>query len=609
MANKPIDRKQVEQLALEGATDADIARDLGYGLKRLVAHCSGLMRRARARRRNKIHRWIWESAEKGTVSVQLWLAREVLSNASNAPEKPSPPAVTPEQMNRMLTDNAILQSTCERDESRAAPAPAPAPARGGDPSGFAYEASGGRWVCPNHLRLLNRKLLDVARGSTPRLLIAMPPRHGKSEFASKYFPAWYLGAFPDRHVILASYQAEFAASWGRKVRDVLAEHGPTVFGHAVRRDVASAEHWELAGSGGGMDTAGVGGALTGKGADLLIIDDPVKNADEANSPTFRDRAWDWYVSTAYTRLQPGGTIVLIQTRWHEDDLAGRVLADARAGGEPWEVVELPALAEADDPLGRKPGEALWPERYSVESLARIERTLGPSWFAALYQQRPAPAAGNRFKRRWFRYWSPEDGGHLYRLHGLTEQVIPARACRRFGTLDLAVSTRTSADYTVLAAWAVTPQADLVLLDLVRERFEEPDLVRQAAAFARRHLLDYVVIEANGMQLGIVQTLRRPPYNLTVKAIHSDHDKLSRAITAIIRCDSGQLFFPERAAWLADFEAELLNFPVAAHDDQVDALSLAALDVFLFGHPAPPTLPQIDPERDRPRIDHPIFGGF
>lgn len=450
------------------------------------------------------------------------------------------------------------------------------------PAGFAHRVSGGRWECPKHLALLNRKLAQVAAGRIRRLMIAMPPRHGKSQFASQYFPAWYLGTFPDHRVILVGYEASFAASWGRKARDILREHGPSQFGVSVRRDAASAESWLIAGRYGGMDTAGVGGPLTGKGANLLIIDDPIKNAEDANSPTLREKAWDWYTSTAYTRLEPGGAIILIQTRWHEDDLAGRVLANARCGGEPWEVLELPALAVEDDILGRPRGEALWPNRYSVAALERTKATLGSYWFAALYQQRPAPAEGNRFKRYWFRYWSAEGQGSLYRLRGVPDRIVRARDCRRFGTVDLAVSTRTSADYTVLAAWAVTPDGDLLLIDLIRERFEEPDLIRQAVALRARHDLDYLAVEANGVQLGIVQTMRRSPHKLAVRGIVNDRDKLSRASTAIIRCEAGQIFFPERAPWLDTYESELLGFPSGAHDDQVDATSLAAHDVAWFG---------------------------
>jgi hypothetical protein len=240
----------------------------------------------------------------------------------------------------------------------------------------------------------------VAIGSVKRLLITMPPRHGKSEFASKYFPAWYLGTFPDRRVILTSYEADFAMTWGRKVRDLLHEFGPAVFGVSVRSDSTAANRWGIEDNTGGMDTAGVGGPITGKGAHLLIIDDPVKNAEEAASETMRNKAWDWYVSTAYTRLEPAGAVILIQTRWHSDDLAGRILAHAAETGERWDVVNLPAMAEEGDVLGRESGEPLWPERFDLDALERIRATLGGYYFAALYQQRPGPPDGAMFKTAW-----------------------------------------------------------------------------------------------------------------------------------------------------------------------------------------------------------------
>jgi hypothetical protein len=205
---------------------------------------------------------------------------------------------------------------------------------------------------------------------------------------SQYFPAWYLGVFPDRRIILASYEADFAASWGRKARDILEEYGPSLFGVGVRRGSSAANRWDLEGKTGGMETAGIGGPITGKGANLLIIDDPVKNPAEALSPLYRQKAWDWYASAAYTRLEPDAAIVVIQTRWHPEDLAGRIVAQASKGGEPFEILNLPALAEQGDILGRQPGEALWPERFPAERLAEIRQTQGERWFVSLYQQRP-----------------------------------------------------------------------------------------------------------------------------------------------------------------------------------------------------------------------------
>lgn len=258
-----------------------------------------------------------------------------------------------------------------------------------------------------HLEMLNRKLVDVAEGRTRRLIVTMAPRHGKSECISKYFPAWYIGRFPERRVILTSYEADFAANWGRKVRDLLDEFGPEYFGVRVRRDSSAANRWDLEGHAGGMVTAGVGGPITGRGADIFICDDPIKNAEEAASEAIRERNKDWWRSTAYTRLEPGGSAVIVCTRWHHDDLAGWLIAGGAGDGDgaasAWEVLNLPALAEDDDPLGREPGEALWPERYDRAALDEIRRSanVGEYFFAAMYQGRPVPKSGGMFKTSWF----------------------------------------------------------------------------------------------------------------------------------------------------------------------------------------------------------------
>lgn len=228
------------------------------------------------------------------------------------------------------------------------PAPPLLGSRPSSPAEFAVLASGGRWQLAPHLALLNRFLLDLAGGAVTRLLVTMPPRHGKSMFTSQYFPAWYLGTFPDDRVILASYEADFAAEWGGKVRDLMGEYGPSLFGLDVNPATTASARWDLKGHLGGMKTAGVGGPITGKGADLLVIDDPIKNSEEAGSEVRRGAIWDWYRSTARTRLEPGGRVLLIQTRWHCDDLAGRILESAAESGEPWVVLKVPALSDGPD---------------------------------------------------------------------------------------------------------------------------------------------------------------------------------------------------------------------------------------------------------------------
>ena len=443
--------------------------------------------------------------------------------------------------------------------------------------------SRGQWKTARHLDLLNDALVDVALGKTPRLLITMPPRHGKSLLTSQYFPAWYLGNYPARRVILASYEADFAAGWGRKARDLLEEHGPSLFGISIRKDSKAADRWEIAHHGGGMITAGVGGAITGRGSNILIIDDPVKNAEEANSETYREKTWEWYTSTAYTRLEPGGAVILIMTRWHEGDLAGRILAQqSEPTSDSWRVLNLPALAEDRDALGRAPGEPLWPERFTALDFSRIRQTIGGYFFSALYGQRPTPAEGGLFKRSWFRSWARV--GDFYAL-GAERKLIRPADCRRFGIVDLAFSTKKEADYTVISAWAATHEHDLILLDLIRERMEGPALVPALQEFSARHDLAYLGIEAVSAQVLVVQAARQA--GLTVRPLKAETDKISRSVPAQVRMEGGQIFFPTAHAELAQIEAELLAFPRGVHDDIVDNVSYAALEVQRFGGAAEP----------------------
>jgi predicted phage terminase large subunit-like protein len=413
-------------------------------------------------------------------------------------------------------------------------------------------------------------LVDVAVGRERRLLVTMPPRHGKSMLVSHFFPAWHLGVMPSKRVMLASYAGDFAASWGRKVRDVVAEFGLEVFGVSLRKSSAAVHRFDIDKHGGGMATAGAGGSMTGKGADLLIIDDPVKNHEQAQSQVWREKTWDWFQSTAYTRLEPGGSIVLVQTRWHDDDLAGRLLAEAKKDGEQWTTLNLPAIAEEHDALGRRIGEALWPNRWPADRLMDVRKSLGAYWWSALYQQRPSPETGGVFDREWFRYWS--SAGVSYRLG---DQLVRKEDCWRFATVDLAVSEREQADFTVAAMWDCTPFGDLVLLDLVRERMSAPRLMNMFKQLSRRWNPEWLGVEKAGFQLAIVQQLRRD--GATVKPLAAKGDKVSRAKAASIRFEGGQVYFPSGGDWLIDLEAELLAFPHGQHDDQVDAVAYACLE--------------------------------
>ena len=431
------------------------------------------------------------------------------------------------------------------------------------PSDLAWIVSKGKWYPADHLLLLDDLLVKVSLGIIKNLMIFMPPRHGKSELTSKYFPAWFLGRFPDKRVILTSYEADFAASWGYKARSILQEHGP-LFGVSISQQSAARDRWDIQGFNGGMMTAGVGGAITGKGADLLIIDDPVKNAEEAQSKTYRDKTYDWYRSTAYTRLEPGGAVIIIQTRWHEEDLSGKLLKEEP---DKWTVISLPAIAEGEDILGRKKGDSLFPSRYDVESLQDIKNTLGSYWFNALYQQRPQPDGGSIFKREYFRYCSLEND-----IFDLGTKKAQYPKCKIFQTCDPAASTKTTADFFALGTWAQTPDNDLILLDVLKTRLEGPDQVNLFWQQYKRWKPAQQWVESAGVGKTLYQMLVRE--GLPVKELKADTDKVTRALPAAARMEAGAIYFLQGGTWLHDVEEELLGFPNAAHDDVVDVVSYA-----------------------------------
>ncbi len=285
---------------------------------------------------------------------------------------------------------------------------------------LATQDSADPYLVPPHIALLNRKLVELSTSKLfhsvsgdpcDRLMVTMPPQHGKSEICSKYLPAWFLTRFPSARLLLSSYEATYAASWGAAVRDLI-EANPWC-GIEVRQDHRSADDFWLSGWPGRMGTAGVGGPTTGRGAVGFVIDDPVKNDDEARSPVFRDRNWNWYLTTAQTRLRPirpGHPIrpwrLVVMTRWHEDDLGGRLL---QREGKLWEVINFPALAEEEDVLGRQIGDPLWPELHPREKLVLIrdsgrEDVAARRAWGSLYQQHPHAEDGDIFKSENFRYW-------------------------------------------------------------------------------------------------------------------------------------------------------------------------------------------------------------
>jgi hypothetical protein len=255
-----------------------------------------------------------------------------------------------------------------------------------------------------HVHLIANHLEAIELGEISRLLITTPPRHGKTMLTSEFFPAWYLGRNPYKFIIFITYSQERANDVGRKVRNQLTDPlHQTIFPNCKISEDSAASNKFSTNLNGAYYAVGVGGPITGRGAHLLIIDDPIKGREDADSPTQRRKLIEWYQSVAYTRLMPGGAIILIQTRWHEEDLGGWLLN----GHEKWVTLNLPALAEKDDILGRQIEEPLWPKFYPKERLLEIKKTIGDREFASLYQQRPALTEGNLFKREWWKYYESQ----------------------------------------------------------------------------------------------------------------------------------------------------------------------------------------------------------
>jgi predicted phage terminase large subunit-like protein len=405
----------------------------------------------------------------------------------------------------------------------------------------------------HHHRLIANALEAVERGEITRLIITMPPRHGKSMLASEYFPAWYLGRNPENQVIAATYSQDLASTFGRKVRNQLIDplfYG--IFRSKAADDSASASQ-VMTDKGGVYNAVGVGGALTGRGAHLLLIDDPIKGREEADSELIRRKQREWYNSVAYTRLMPNGAIVIIQTRWHEDDLTGYVLTDHVHEG--WVHLNLPAINSA--------GEALWPEQYPIEQLERIRKTIGAREWNALYQQTPTPAEGIQFKPEWF---------PRFRLGDEPKEL------RYYMASDFAV-TPDAGDYTEHGVFGLDPQGRWWLVDWWHGQTTPDVWIDRACDLIARWRPMLWAAEAGVIRRAVEPFLmRRMQERRTyckIEWVPSISDKPTRARSFEARAAMQMVNLP-RTEWADRLLDQLLRFPAGKHDDAVDVCSLMAL---------------------------------
>lgn len=422
-----------------------------------------------------------------------------------------------------------------------------------------------------HHRLLINALEALARGDISRLMVAMPPGSAKSTYVSTLFPPWWLAQDPTLSMIAASNTAELAERFGRRVRNTIAEHG-AMLGYGLAADNAAAGRWETD-RGGEYYAAGVQGTITGRRADLAVIDDPVKTRAEADSQLVRDRIWDWWRDDLTTRLKPHAKVAVVATRWHEDDLSGRLLNEAATGGQRWHVISLPMEAELDDPLGRQPGERLWGDWFTPEMVAEAKRE-SRTW-SALYQQRPAPETGDYFKADWIK----------------SAPTPPRSALRVFGASDYAV-TSDGGDWTVHVVVGIDADDRIYLLDLWRDQASSDRWVEAFCDLVIQWKPMGWAEETGQIRAGVGPWLDRRMRERRAFCAREQFptrgDKSVRAQSIRGRMALSGLYVPPDAPWRADLLSELMSFPAGKHDDQVDALGLIGqlLDMML-----PPARPK------------------
>lgn len=431
---------------------------------------------------------------------------------------------------------------------------------------------------PNwHHEIIAKKLEEVEEGVCKRLMLFMPPRHGKSELATKKFPAWYLGRNPHREIICCSYSADLAEEFGRATRDTVgAEVHEAIFPDGrLRGGSKSATRWRVGRERGGFLATGVGGSITGMGANVLIIDDPVKNREEADSETYRRKVWKWYTSTAFTRLEKGGAVILIMTRWHDDDLAGRLLErdgergyyfDVKAGkwgkekGEQegkWEVVRFPAIAIEDEKF-RKKGEALWKDKYSLKDLKEIKETIGVMDFSALYQQNPVDAEAQLFSDDWFKYW----------------KVIPNNV-KYFTAVDPAISKKKEADDSVVLTLCRDAHDNIYVVEIRNGKWNPSELIREIFRQQEKYN-SRVGVESQQYQYSLIHYMKQEQQKMgryiNVIPVRQSANKEVRIRGLEPYYRNGLIFHPPGGS--DALEEQLKRFPSGKHDDILDALVIA-----------------------------------
>lgn len=431
----------------------------------------------------------------------------------------------------------------------------------------------GHYTHYRHTELVCKVLQRVADGEQLSILIEMPPRHGKSMTVTETFPSFYLGKNPDKRVIAAAYSDGLATKFGRLNRNKFNEFSPSLFNLKLSESNAAMKDWGVEDHRGGMIATGIGGSITGQGADLMIIDDPIKNMQEASSQKIRDNIWDEWEATLSTRLHDGASLIVIMTRWHEDDLIGRLLARSPRD---WIRLRLPAIAEdEDDLLQRKIGEALCPELGYNEQWAEAKKEeVGSRTWAALYQQRPSPAGGNIFKRGWMKYYVRTS--EQKREWGVSDDVavLPIHFDKMAQSWDCAFKDSSTSDFVAGGVWG-RKQAQYFLLDADHRRMGFTETIKAIRAMSDKWpqaRSKYIEDKANGS--AVIDMLKDEISGIIPVEPEGGKEARANAVSPLFEAGNVYLPHPNMCSWVEDLVEELVSFPNAAHDDFVDMTTQA-----------------------------------
>lgn len=419
-------------------------------------------------------------------------------------------------------------------------------------------------VGPHH-RAVCDWLRNILKTRNRYNMLTMPPRHGKSELVSRRLAAWYLGLRPDDFVITAAYNSDLAGDFGYDVRDIIRspEYQEVFPEIGVASDATARDDWQIAGHRGRYIAAGVGTSITGRGAHLFIIDDPFKDREDADSPTMQRRVYNWYRAVARTRLQPGGIIIIVNTRWNENDLTGKLMENAQQTDRigQWNCLDLPALARDDDPLGREPGQALWPDWYPADVLEDIRLDVGERDWNSLYQQNPIVQGGDLFR---------EDNFPRY------TELPPAHTLRYYGASDFATK-QGAGDNTVHGLWAVDPDGRCYLVDLYAAQVMSDVWVHHMVKWLKAYQITRWARERgqilNAVMPFMNEIFRRERVSCSWEDLSSVRDKEVRARSAQVMVERNQIYLPAHKPWVGDLLAELTAFPNGRMDDRVDMVSI------------------------------------